>query len=123
MLHKKAARKDPLVADGSFEWPVDGVVTGPLAVAHPPEHSPQTVVKLPFSGPWFVPALAGIRRLVVHMKAARKDDVMADGSFEWPVDGVVAGPLAVAHLREHPTVRDYAYHLHRRSAFFFSATK
>jgi len=37
---------------------------------------------------------------VVAIKAIEKDDSLAGGSFEWPVDGVVSGPLAVVHPQE-----------------------
>jgi len=39
-------------------------------------HSPQSGIKSPFSGPRFVPALAGIRRLVVQIKAIEKGDLI-----------------------------------------------
>ena len=34
-----------------------------------------------------------------------------DGKGTWPCDGIVEGPFALMHLRQHSVLRDYAAHL------------
>ena len=68
MVHIKAIEKDDVTLLWRLIEPHSGPDFRPCC--------PAPGIKSPFSYPYFVLALAGIRRLVVHIMAIEKDDLI-----------------------------------------------